>query len=133
MTGRSLRLAAVGTVVVAALGVAARPLLPHAHHDGVTSPIGTPVAATTAPAQLVAAAVQAAVAAMRCTPRGAMRRPGCGRHTVTGAAGYPSGTGRFPVRIVGALTGTDGVPVPVALRVQLVEANGPWSTTVVAP
>ena len=130
MTGRALLVTAAAASVVAALGMAALPLWADAtgRDRSPTRLSATTLGPGAAP---VAIAIGAAVTQLRCAPPGSPRHPGCGHLAVTDAAGYLAGPERAVVRITGTLSTTEGPPLPVALQVRLLDANGRWTPAVV--
>ena len=132
MTGRALLVTAAAALVVAALGMTALPLLGDGP-DGDRLPTRQ-FATTLGPASApVAIAIDAAVTALGCAAPSSPRHPGCGQLAVTEAAGYLAGPERAIVRITATLSTTDGPPLPFALQVRLLDANGRWTPTVVTP
>lgn len=130
MTGRRLMVAAGAVGVVAAVGLAVRPLLP------VGEPRVTRAAANVSrpvPGPLVRLAVATAAADLACGPGPARAGRDCGRLTVADTAGYYTSAATAEVRLVGSLTRDGAAAIPVALRVRLTCERGVWSAAVVAP
>lgn len=123
----------VGAVLVAAVGVLARPFLP-----GAAQPRSGPTSATAAPpvpSALIEVATRAATAAVACDAPTPSPSPihNCGRLVVSQTEAFRVDASHVTVEIVGQIDDAETDPAPVAVRVELTPVGARWTATVTAP